>query len=71
MENLFLREKIFDISSEAYLEDKGVEYLSLALIVLVCKDGELVEIELEKSNLDGVILVNSRCRAYRKCRDGQ
>lgn len=33
MENLFLKEKILDISSEAYLEDKGVEYLSLALIL--------------------------------------
>jgi hypothetical protein len=32
VENLFLKEKMWDISSEAYLEDSGVAYLSLDIV---------------------------------------
>ncbi|SLC16711.1 Uncharacterised protein [Mycobacteroides abscessus subsp. abscessus] len=35
VENLFLREKIADISSDAYLDDKGVAYLSYSEVIVI------------------------------------
>ena len=40
VENLFLKEKILDISSEAYLEDNGVEYLSYSDMMVGMLIGE-------------------------------